>query len=421
MKATSIHLKACDIGSAEAHNKREKELDYIRKDLSELNESFSYIDHSLQTEEANIRREVKAKTGRKLQKNAIPIKEGVIVIDENTTLKDLQNFCEECRTKFGMIPLSIDIHRDEGHPRAKKWKPNLHAHIIWRMYDENGRNARLSKQDLADMQTLAAHHLHMERGKRSDKKHLSSLQYKIKAETERLESIKKAIDEAENQLITAGFWNKKTKQELAETKNKLDKANETIEKQKESIEDLKLSMRSAKDTNTRLLKRVNEQKADIANIEAIRAEKEQIKADYSKKEKELLSEKSELNAEKREVRQILSNVKNNLDDVLKVTSGTSLTTSQAIDIASGKDVEVEDFFYPGSGRMKMSDIGINRNIIIRWSSQLKTLLLKADGLMQKSMHDPKWRPLEDWINRFKTMLNDIRERSMNRGKSMGLR
>ena len=200
MKATSIHLKACDIGSAEAHNKREKELDYIRKDLSELNESFSYIDKPLPAIEADIRREVKAKTGRKLQKNAIPIKEGVIVIDENTTLKDLQNFCEECRTKFGMIPLSIYIHRDEGYMNSKDWKRNLHAHIQWRMYDENGRNVRLSKQDMSDMQTMAAQHLHMARGKSSDRRHLSAIQYKVRAEEERLNALESDLNRAESDL-----------------------------------------------------------------------------------------------------------------------------------------------------------------------------------------------------------------------------
>lgn len=193
MAQTSVHLKACDIAASETHNKREKDLDYVRKDLTHLNESFSFIPHSLQTELADIRKTVKEKTGRKLQKNAVPIKEGVIVIDDKTTMADLQRYCEECRNKFGIVPLQIHIHRDEGHVRAKDWKPNLHAHIVWSMYDENGRNVRLSKQDCRDMQTLAANVLGMERGKSSDKKHLDALPFKIEQQEKRIKELEEIV------------------------------------------------------------------------------------------------------------------------------------------------------------------------------------------------------------------------------------
>lgn len=193
MAQTSVHLKACDIAASETHNKREKELDYVRKDLTQLNESFSYIPHSLQTELADIRRTVKEKTGRKLQKNAVPIKEGVVVIDDKTTMADLQRYCDSCREKFGIVPLQIHIHRDEGHAKSKEWKPNLHAHIVWSMYDENGKNVRLSKQDCRDMQTLAANVLGMERGKSSDKKHLDALCFKIEQQEKRIKELEEIV------------------------------------------------------------------------------------------------------------------------------------------------------------------------------------------------------------------------------------
>lgn len=195
MSTTSVHLKACDISAAESHNQRTKDLDYVRKDLKHLNEFFSYIHHSLPTEAANLKREVKEKTGRKLQKNAIPIKEGVIVIDENTTMEDLKHFCSVCQNKFGMIPLQIYIHRDEGHTKAKQWKPNLHAHIEWRMYDTNGRNIRLSKDACSKMQTIASECLGMQRGKSSDKKHLSSLQFKIQQKEKELQLLYEQVSD----------------------------------------------------------------------------------------------------------------------------------------------------------------------------------------------------------------------------------
>lgn len=203
MAQTSVHLKACDIASSEIHNEREKELDYVRKDLTHLNESFSYIPHSLSTEAAAIRKRVKEQTGRKLQKNAVPIKEGVIVIAEHTTMADLRRYCQECQERFGIVPLQIHIHRDEGHSKSKTWKPNLHAHIVWSMYREDGKNVRLGKQNCRDMQTIAAEVLGMERGKPSDKKHLSALQYKIEQQekrlTEALEKQRKAEKQTEKE------------------------------------------------------------------------------------------------------------------------------------------------------------------------------------------------------------------------------
>lgn len=196
MSKTSVHLKACNVGSSQAHNEREKELDYVRADLSHLNESFSYIDHSLQTEVANIKKRVKEKTGRKMQKNAIPVKEGVVVIDESTTMDDLKRLCAAFKERFNLTPLQIHIHRDEGHAAAKEWIPNLHAHIVWSMYDENGRNVRAGRTG-AEMQTIAANILRMERGKSSDRKHLEALQYKIQEQ----EKILKQKDEQIKELM----------------------------------------------------------------------------------------------------------------------------------------------------------------------------------------------------------------------------
>lgn len=198
---TSSHMSACNIAASESHNKREKELDYVRKDLTKNNESFSYIAHSLQTEEANIKREVKEKTKRKLQKNAIPIKESCVVIKSDTTMEELKDFCEECRREFGIIPLQIHIHRDEGHVNSKTWKPNLHAHIVWRMYDKEGRNVRLQRADLSKMQDIAAYTLHMERGKKSNKEHQKAIEFKIQQETERLERLEKKRDKVEQEVF----------------------------------------------------------------------------------------------------------------------------------------------------------------------------------------------------------------------------
>lgn len=271
MAKTSVHLKACDIAASEAHNKREKTLDYVKSDLSHLNESYNYTGNSLQTELANIKREVKEKTGRKLQKNAIPLKEGVVVIDGKTTMGDIRKYCEECRKKFGIRPLQIHIHRDEGHVNSAEWKPNLHAHIVWIMYDENGRNVRLSRQDCRDMQTMAADTLGMERGKSSDKRHLSSLQFKIQQQEQRIEELetelkyktefteklkgafegskqgiidrlvgktKKRAEQAEKRLIEARETLCKALDQSKQAKAQIDKANIELRKANQKLENM---------------------------------------------------------------------------------------------------------------------------------------------------------------------------------------
>lgn len=275
---TSYHLKACQVGASEAHNKREKELDYVRKDLTHLNQSYSYIPHSLQTEEANIKKEVKLKTGRKLQKNAVPIKEGVLVIKQDTTIDELKAFCDECQKRYGIVPLQIHTHMDEGHrdKETGEWKPNLHAHVVWRMYDKEGRNVRLQRFDLSDMQDIAAQCLNMERGKKSNKKHKESLEFKIEQLEKELQDSKKemldlkrdnALLIAENERIrkentklnavfkgtlegVSDLFVGKTRKRLKETENELRerknkhiednrKANVEIHRQRDLITDLK--------------------------------------------------------------------------------------------------------------------------------------------------------------------------------------
>lgn len=296
MAKTSVHLKACDIGASEAHNKREKELDYVKSELTHLNESYNYTGNSLQTELSNIRREVKQKTGRKLQKNAIPIKEGVIVIDEKTTMEDLRKYCETCQERFGIRPLQIHIHRDEGHARSKTWKPNFHAHIVWSMYNDQGRNVRLSKEDCRDMQTLAADVLGMERGEESSKKHLSSLLFKIQQQEQRIEELeaelkyktefteklkgafegskqgvidrlvgksKKRAEQAEKRLVEARETLYKALEQSQQAKFQVDKANIELRKANQKLENMHdLSERVERlETNNKQLKEFIEDSA----------------------------------------------------------------------------------------------------------------------------------------------------------------
>ncbi|MDC2502083.1 hypothetical protein PO186_24185 [Bacteroides ovatus] len=94
MGATSIHVQAVKPGS-EIHNFREKELDYVRPELSHLNESWvgDSISHRLESAKQRYLDTV----GQKMQAKAAPIREGVIVIKQETTMQELQQFATVCK------------------------------------------------------------------------------------------------------------------------------------------------------------------------------------------------------------------------------------------------------------------------------------------------------------------------------------
>lgn len=191
MSKTSIHIEPCKIGSSEQHNQRLKHLDYVRPDLSHQNERWVGV-ADLPAHLDNLKTLVKDKTGRLMQAKATPIREGVIVIKQDTTIAQLRGLADAIEQRWGIKTLQIYTHKDEGHTDSdESWKPNLHAHIVfdWVNHD-TGKSIKLSKQDMAEMQTMVADCLEMVRGESSDIKHLGAIQYKTQAEEQRLRTLK---------------------------------------------------------------------------------------------------------------------------------------------------------------------------------------------------------------------------------------
>lgn len=142
-----------------------------------------------------------------MQKKATPIREGVIVISEDTTLRQLQNLAEKLEERFGVHAFQIYTHKDEGanawDGREEAWKPNYHAHMIFDWTDgHTGKTVKLNKHDMAEMQTITAECLNMERGVSSDRKHLSAMQYKNQMETEKAEQLQKDIEQLNREYST---------------------------------------------------------------------------------------------------------------------------------------------------------------------------------------------------------------------------
>ena len=244
---SSIHIKPCNVASSEAHNRRTAEYMrnigkskiYIVPELTADNEQWINPDFGsleLQTHYENIKRMVKEKTGRAMQEKererkgkngkiikvagCSPIREGVLLIRPDTTLADVRRFGEECQKRWGITPLQIFLHKDEGHwlngqpaPEdmesfqvGERWfKPNYHAHIVfdWMNHD-TGKSRKLNDEDMTEMQSLASDILLMERGQSkavTGKEHLERNDFiieKQKAELQRMDAAKRHKEEQIN-------------------------------------------------------------------------------------------------------------------------------------------------------------------------------------------------------------------------------
>jgi hypothetical protein len=194
---TSIHVQPVK-GGSEQHNKREKELDYIRPELSHLNEYWEKDTQTARLE--NIKSRYLKSTGQKMQAKATPIREAVVVIKSETTMEDLKKLSNTYRQRFGIDTFQIAIHKDEGYPKGE-WKPNLHAHLVFDWTNqETGKSLKLNRQDMVEMQTITAEVLQMDRGVSSDKQHLTAQQYKSFAEEAKLKQLEEEKARKEKQM-----------------------------------------------------------------------------------------------------------------------------------------------------------------------------------------------------------------------------
>lgn len=190
MPKTMIHINPVKPDS-EAHNRRLKPLDHVRDDLTKFNESWHSDGRSLVEIYAEIQEDFRANHPKKMPSNSTPIREGVVLVKDDTTIPQLRKACDKCEERFGVKALFIDIHKDEGHyEKDNTWAPNLHAHITFLWYDfEAHKTCKLDEENSAEMQDIFADELGMERGLPSTKKGLNWLMFKIKKKQEELQAL----------------------------------------------------------------------------------------------------------------------------------------------------------------------------------------------------------------------------------------
>lgn len=308
---TSINVKPCNTGSSEEHNRRKaeylarinKERLYIRTDLMSQNEAWvapEFDNTSLKERYNQIAVMVKEKTGRAMQtkdrervnkktgkvtivRGSTPLKEGVVVIKEDTTMEQLKHFCEVCKERWGITPLQVFIHRDEGHYSNPEdiatWKPNLHAHIVWDwMNHETGKSCKLDEKAMCEMQTVLAECLEMQRGiskKLTGKEHLERNDFiiaKQKQEAEQVKAEKEATfavkEKAEAELKSIDSENK------AKELYSLSLDNEIADKERQLKDERKAKMDSILDSVGSLV--------GVGKSAAVEKENAQLKAEIER-------------------------------------------------------------------------------------------------------------------------------------------
>lgn len=368
----SNHIERCNIGSCEAHNERTEEyMKHIKpesvyiiqertasnlhwksdqlkdKDLATYKQDLVqlYKEKIGQTPCEKDREVTNQKTGRKrIIAGWSPIREGVVNIKPTTTMEDLQRFSNACSQRFGFKPIRIDVHLDEGHVTDEepdvedgekyhlqdgRWvNLNLHAHIIYDWVDhETGKTYKCNENDMAEVQTLAAEILGMERGKKkaeTGREHLKTEEYvaqklqnkkdALTADIEDLEQKKaQKEDEANNaqaDLLHRGMgalgelasdWvsgktakkNKENDDIRKQNKQLIKERDEAKEQARTADERAKAKYERDYQTKIENLKTSFSKQVDAAAEKKIEANKKEL-ADYKKQFMEILKEKNKL-------------------------------------------------------------------------------------------------------------------------------
>lgn len=203
--------------SSEAHNTREFSPKYL---IESSAVNVHIVDCSVAERFEVIQKNYLENVKQKMQAKATPIREAVILLpndDNDTNLERLFALNDILKEKYGLQAFQIHIHNDEGHTDENgKSKYNYHAHIVYDWTDEKGKNLKLNKEDLSEIQTITAECLEMERGEKGSKNlSLNHREYRgflhIKEALEK--SLKIELDEKKQKEIRQAIKEERTKTE----------------------------------------------------------------------------------------------------------------------------------------------------------------------------------------------------------------
>ena len=322
---TSINFKVTKSDS-EIHNFRKKSFDYIRKDLTHKNEYW--MEQKIADRLLKIEAFCKEKSGRKLQKNAMPVREAVVVIKENTTMQDLHNLSKRLEEELKIRIFQIAIHKDEGHydKDTNEWKPNYHAHLVADWQDlQTGKTLKHQSFHYSKMQDLAAECLDMERGISGSLTRLEAVEFKIKKKEEDLKILEERYSQMQQELES-----KKSEELIVKETDFLGfqkiKTDKTIENYKKAI----------KTNNIQLLKNKTELESKEKQIAELKTNIESLKKEvffFKSKNSALLTNEAVFAVEKKKYLDSVENIlkKAILQESIKIPNLQNLNDAERKD------------------------------------------------------------------------------------------
>ena len=180
---------------------------------------------------------------KKMPKNAEPVREGVAVITEATTMEQMKSLADQIEQRWGIKTKAIYAHLDEGHEHLVTDKDhqqgkyldsaegstiflwNYHAHYVFDWTDhDTGQCINLNRHDMSELQDMLANTLKMERGKKSDKKWRDAHTFKAEQETLRAKEVAE--------------YTERKKAESQQIQNAIETGNNKLNKLQEAIDEL---------------------------------------------------------------------------------------------------------------------------------------------------------------------------------------
>ncbi len=291
-RISSIHI--CPLkSSAMFHNDRRKEMPHVRGDFTHLNEKWEnplYEGKSIGEIRKDIEQRYFENVHQRMQAKAVPLREGVVNIREDTTLDELRHLADRLQQEFGIHTVAIHTHRDEGHEEGDEWITNHHAHLILDWTNDQGKSLNLKSPDMARMQTVVAEALNMERGKSSDVKHLDAIQYKNMMQEQQNRRLLETAEQLREEISKLRI-SRKGKEALLQ---RLDKFSGLFGKS-----DVRVQLDASQDEIVQLKEQLDELRQKVENIQQ-NLERRTKERDKTKEEAERLKKERDAYAQKAE-------------------------------------------------------------------------------------------------------------------------
>lgn len=327
MAISSINIKASS-SNAFTHNDRTLSPSYLLDQKDSLGIECNRSANEARELYLSLRNEAfgnyTLRTGQKVQTKEEKLRWSAVVnLNENHTLKDVENLANTLSKKYGWQVLQVAVHRDEGFVKDDKPHYNLHAHIEFFMLNKEGvftfKKRDFGTKKMSELQDVVSSELSMQRGTpklESKRERLEHREYKQQARAieHAVEKVKETYNFREyQQRITAlDVENNDLKKELHKLNTAVNKGKATVQELEAKISALSLRVESREKTLLEILPTaqkpievvhyVQELKKDLSQALQSKNELEAVNHTLKSEKMDFRATESNLNAQVQELK-----------------------------------------------------------------------------------------------------------------------